>query len=54
MKIEPIDAIGIGGVACIAIGCAWIYPPLGLISLGGLLLVGAYLGAQRRKDKGTE
>lgn len=54
MKVEPVDAIGIAGVACVALGCAWIYPPLGLIALGSLLLTGAVVASRRAKPKGGD
>lgn len=39
------DGLFCAGVACVAGGAAWIYPPAGLLVVGTVLLVIAWPGA---------
>lgn len=52
--IDRVDALGFSGVACISLGSAWIYPPLGVIVLGALLLSGALIASRRTNNKGDQ
>lgn len=49
MPVDGRDIVGVVGIALIAAGTWWMFPPASLVITGGLLLAGALLSAKARR-----
>jgi hypothetical protein len=45
-EMDRYDVAAAAGLVCLAIGCALVYAPLGLMVFGGGLLVAGVVGAR--------
>lgn len=48
------DGLCLAGAACVVTGLWWVWPPLGLVALGGVLVAVGWIGASvtARKRRG--
>ena len=46
-ELEPRDVLGLGGLVLLGLGFGFVWPPLGLIVPGGILVYLAIAGVKR-------
>lgn len=51
-KFDTEDCLYVGGAVFVSAGCAWIYPPAGLLSLGMFAALPPLVSLFRPKPKG--
>ena len=48
MNVDLYDILVLAGLVSLAVGLWWIWPPLALVVVGALLLIGGVVGAKVR------